>query len=339
MTRRNVGSWILGIALLAAVLAVTAPSGDDAPLDPRSRGPRGAAAVLAVLQELGADVRISGEVPADTAGVTVLVLQDRLTPEIQQALGEWVLAGGRLVLTDPMSPLNPVPVTEQLITDMFGAIGRAPRCDLLDGFVENVESARWMVLDVPPEAAACFPVGTGHGLVVMPAGAGEIAVTGVADAFTNANLGRASHGRLAAGLLAPDGQGEVVVLWDAALGGGDTPLLSLLPAGVVTAAWVLGAAVVVFALARARRVGQPVHERMPVRVPGSELVVALAAVRDEVAKVVVGQDGIVSGLITALLAGGHVLLEGVPGVAKTLTVKALAAASTSRPAGCSSRPT
>jgi MoxR-like ATPase len=53
---------------------------------------------------------------------------------------------------------------------------------------------------------------------------------------------------------------------------------------------------------------------------------ALAAVRDEVATIVVGQDGIVSGLITALLAGGHVLLEGVPGVAKTLTVKALAAA-------------
>jgi MoxR-like ATPase len=52
---------------------------------------------------------------------------------------------------------------------------------------------------------------------------------------------------------------------------------------------------------------------------------ALAAVRQEVGRVIVGQDGVVSGLITALLAGGHVLLEGVPGVAKTLTVKALAA--------------
>jgi MoxR-like ATPase len=44
-----------------------------------------------------------------------------------------------------------------------------------------------------------------------------------------------------------------------------------------------------------------------------------------VAKVVVGQDGIVSGLVTALLVGGHVLLEGVPGVAKTLLVKTIAA--------------
>ena len=52
---------------------------------------------------------------------------------------------------------------------------------------------------------------------------------------------------------------------------------------------------------------------------------ALVAVRAEVARVIVGQEGVVSGLITALLAGGHVLLEGVPGVAKTLTVKALSA--------------
>ena len=53
---------------------------------------------------------------------------------------------------------------------------------------------------------------------------------------------------------------------------------------------------------------------------------ALVAVRAEVGKVVVGQDGALTGLIAALLVRGHVLLEGVPGVAKTLLVKALAAA-------------
>jgi MoxR-like ATPase len=53
---------------------------------------------------------------------------------------------------------------------------------------------------------------------------------------------------------------------------------------------------------------------------------AVLAVRREVAKVVVGQDGIVSGLVAALLVGGHVLLEGVPGVAKTLLVKTIAGA-------------
>ena len=45
---------------------------------------------------------------------------------------------------------------------------------------------------------------------------------------------------------------------------------------------------------------------------------AMVALREEVAKVVVGQEGTLSGLVTALLVRGHVLLEGVPGVAKTL---------------------
>ncbi|MGL5862867.1 MAG: AAA family ATPase [Phycicoccus sp.] len=53
---------------------------------------------------------------------------------------------------------------------------------------------------------------------------------------------------------------------------------------------------------------------------------ALLAVRAEVAKAVVGQDAAVAGLLVALLCRGHILLEGVPGVAKTLLVRALAAA-------------
>jgi MoxR-like ATPase len=53
---------------------------------------------------------------------------------------------------------------------------------------------------------------------------------------------------------------------------------------------------------------------------------AVLAVRDEVAKVVVGQDGVLSGIVAALLVRGHVLLEGVPGVAKTLLVKTVATA-------------
>ncbi|MFE1609387.1 AAA family ATPase [Streptomyces albidoflavus] len=53
---------------------------------------------------------------------------------------------------------------------------------------------------------------------------------------------------------------------------------------------------------------------------------ALEAVRAEIGKAVVGQDPVVTGLVIALLCRGHVLLEGVPGVAKTLLVRALAAA-------------
>ena len=52
----------------------------------------------------------------------------------------------------------------------------------------------------------------------------------------------------------------------------------------------------------------------------------LDRVRHEVGKVLVGQKHMVDRLLAALLCGGHVLLEGVPGLAKTLTVKTLAAA-------------
>ncbi|CAN5115717.1 MoxR family ATPase [soil metagenome] len=54
-----------------------------------------------------------------------------------------------------------------------------------------------------------------------------------------------------------------------------------------------------------------------------ELRAAFAAVRAEVGKAVVAQDAAVTGMMIALLANGHVLLEGVPGVAKTLLVRAL----------------
>lgn len=49
---------------------------------------------------------------------------------------------------------------------------------------------------------------------------------------------------------------------------------------------------------------------------------AIHRVRVEIGKAVVGQDAAVTGLLIALLARGHVLLEGVPGVAKTLLVRA-----------------
>jgi MoxR-like ATPase len=54
--------------------------------------------------------------------------------------------------------------------------------------------------------------------------------------------------------------------------------------------------------------------------------VAYERLRSEVAKVIVGQDEVVEGLVVALLARGHVLLVGVPGLAKTLLVKTLAGA-------------
>lgn len=50
----------------------------------------------------------------------------------------------------------------------------------------------------------------------------------------------------------------------------------------------------------------------------------LAALKAEIARVIVGQDAAVDELLTAFLAGGHALLEGVPGLAKTLMIRTLA---------------
>lgn len=65
-------------------------------------------------------------------------------------------------------------------------------------------------------------------------------------------------------------------------------------------------------------------ETIPTRLDLSPLKTAVDAIRAEVGKVIIGQQQTVDLLLTALLADGHVLIEGVPGVAKTLTAKLLA---------------
>src|SRR6201987_4933406 len=50
---------------------------------------------------------------------------------------------------------------------------------------------------------------------------------------------------------------------------------------------------------------------------------AYESLRSEIGKVIVGHDGIVEGTLIAVFGGGHVLLEGVPGLGKTLLVRTL----------------
>ena len=53
---------------------------------------------------------------------------------------------------------------------------------------------------------------------------------------------------------------------------------------------------------------------------------SIATLKDEIAKTIVGNESVVDGVLTCLLAGGHALLEGVPGLGKTMLVKTLAEA-------------
>lgn len=274
--------WIVGGLILAGLVWLAFPSDSGLFLDPRSTGASGTAGILDALEDVGVDVAITGRVPDDHDTV-VAVFEDHLTDGQRVELGQWVEAGGRLVLLDPRSPLSPVTDIEMLITDTFGAIDVAPDCPLLDGYVTEVRSVRWMIMPTSPSTtAACFLIGEGYGLVAEPVGSGEIVVTGIADALINANIRDRGHARLAAALLAPDaseGSARLAVLWDDPDGprtlGGDVDLLDLVPTGTRAAGGLLVAAAVVFALSRARRHGGVVDETPAVRVPGSELALAI----------------------------------------------------------------
>lgn len=66
------------------------------------------------------------------------------------------------------------------------------------------------------------------------------------------------------------------------------------------------------------------EEQFQSRIDMIELRASLEKVKSEIGKVIVGQEKMIEHLLAALLSNGHVLIEGVPGVAKTITAKLLA---------------
>jgi MoxR-like ATPase len=65
---------------------------------------------------------------------------------------------------------------------------------------------------------------------------------------------------------------------------------------------------------------------MPIETAAIPAVAKLNKVREEIAKIIVGQQSVVDGVLICLLAGGHVLLEGVPGLGKTTLLRTLSRA-------------
>jgi MoxR-like ATPase len=65
---------------------------------------------------------------------------------------------------------------------------------------------------------------------------------------------------------------------------------------------------------------------MPIETAAAPAVAKLKQVREEIAKIIVGQQSVVDGVLICLLGGGHVLLEGVPGLGKTTLLRTLARA-------------
>ena len=70
----------------------------------------------------------------------------------------------------------------------------------------------------------------------------------------------------------------------------------------------------------------PVNEKITDRELLENLVLAKNSIKDEIAKIIVGQDSVLENLIITLLCRGHCLLIGVPGLAKTLMISSLSKA-------------
>ncbi len=67
----------------------------------------------------------------------------------------------------------------------------------------------------------------------------------------------------------------------------------------------------------------PATDAEAARLAADEFNVTYLRIRDQVARAMVGQEEVIEGVLTALMAGGHVLIEGVPGLGKTMLVRSL----------------
>lgn len=264
----------IGVALLLGALATGRPGRDGPPLDPRSDGPLGTSALVALLGDLGAEVDLAVGLPDDDDDVALL-LQDRLDDEQRDELDAWVAAGGTLVVTDvgseltpPLAPMGPFASDEPVERD---------RCtiDALDD-VDEVAAGTPSRFDAAEADDVCFADGGDAFIVRYPLVGGDVVAIGGAAFLTNELLDEADNAVLAAALLAPEGSGTVrFVEAPVPSGGGDESLGDLVPDRVTRALLQLGIAFGLYALWRAIRLGQPVEEAQPVQLAGSELVSAV----------------------------------------------------------------
>lgn len=287
--RRALPLLVLLVAVVGVVVVAGLPGQEGPPLDPGSTGPLGAKALVDTLRELGADVRVTDAVPGPDVA-TALVLQDDLDDAQHRGLRDWVTQGGRLILTDPTSELAPKigGLTQVGLLDP----PLTKRCDL--AALRDVERVAGGGVVYSGGETRCFPRNRGAWLVAKRMGDGVVVALGGPTVFVNERLGTADNALLATSLLIPGGQGvggsppggqgvrgsppgteRVTILRPAKPGEGDASLTDLLPPRVRAAFVQLGVAFALVVAWRARRLGRPVLERTPVRIPGSELVIAV----------------------------------------------------------------
>ena len=269
-----------GVAVMCGLLIVAWAAGrppeDGAPLDPRSSGQFGARGLVLFLEEMGATVTLSSTGPVPDTDV-VLVLSDRMNESTQDEIIDWVGEGGTLVVADPSSFLSGP------LADEAGGLGDLLEGDLERGDcditaladVDDIEAPAASFYAVPPAGASCF--GDREDAYIVSAGerAGTVVSIGSPTPFLNDALDEGDHAVLAGALLAPQAGTHVTIMEAPPPGEGDDTLGDLIADGVKAALVQLALAFLVYALFRARRLGRPVPEPLPVQIAGSELVVAV----------------------------------------------------------------
>jgi hypothetical protein len=273
------------LVLLAALLLLAYVAGGDRasdPLDPESTQPDGAKGLVDVLEELGAEVEVTGQLPEPGEGEVALVLADRMDGTQHEQLVAWVRAGGRLVVADPLSPLTP-PLSGG--PDLFAERVSPGTCDIgaLEG-LDDVEAAALYAYEVEAgtdDVRSCFGDGSTAYVVSAPLDAGVLTGLAGAGPFTNELLDEGDNAPLAAALLVPEPGTSVRVLTTTSSdapegpGAGDDSVHDLVGDGAVRGVAQLAAAFLLYAAWRAIRLGKPVREPQPVQVEGSELVAAV----------------------------------------------------------------
>jgi hypothetical protein len=266
------------VLLAALVLVAYVARGDRAadPLDPSSNQPDGAKGLVDVLGEVGAEVDVVEQVPEPGTGEVALVLRDTMDDDQRRALVDWVVAGGRLVIADPLSPLTPLVVGSP---DLFESRIPPGTCDIgpLEG-LDDLESAATLTYEVG-DARSCYGDDEQAYVVSFEQGDGVVTALGGGGPLTNELLDEGDNAPLAVALLAPEPGTSVLVLDIASAeddgAGGDEDTNQLVGPNARHAVIQLAVAFLFYALWRAIRFGKPVLEPQPIQAEGSELVAAV----------------------------------------------------------------
>ncbi|WP_436775412.1 DUF4350 domain-containing protein [Yinghuangia sp. YIM S09857] len=271
------GPLLLAALILFVVGAIVLITGgrDRGELDPRAVDPAGSRALAEILRDEGVAVTLvttpealRTAVEQAPAGSTVLVpFPDRLTAE--QIAAAAVLRPARTVL---VAPDNGSLETFGLSARDDGTADRRavlPRCDLPEALRAGDADLGGTGYETSVRGAVrCYPADGAPTLVILPRDAGDVVLLGTGRALRNDRLDQRGNASLTMQLLGAHQQ----LLWylPEESADGDEGLLSLLPAGWRFGAIQLSAAVILFALHRARRLGPVVTEPLPVVVRAAE---------------------------------------------------------------------